>query len=80
MRRAMFQRFIFDPNGNIQTALLNGAVTNLPYENLSYNYDAVKKNRLLSIHNNVGNTTSNYAYDAIGNVTKDELEGNSQMQ
>jgi len=69
----------FDANGNIQTALLNGSAGNLPYENFTYNYDAVKKNRLLSIHNSVNSTTSNYNYDEIGNITKDELEGNKDM-
>jgi len=59
--------------------LLNGNATNLPYENFIYNYDAVKKNRLLNIHNSVNSTTSNYEYDEIGNITKDELEGNKDM-
>lgn len=70
----------FDANGNIQTALLNGSSASLPYQNLAYTYDGVKKNRLLSIHNSVGNVTSEYEYDAIGNVTKDELEGNENME
>lgn len=50
--------FCYRFNGNIQTALLNGNAANLPYENFTYNYDAIKKNRLLNIHNNVNNTTS----------------------
>lgn len=70
----------FDANGNIQTALLNGSVASLPYENFTYTYDGVKKNRLLSIHNSVGNVTSEYEYDEIGNVIKDELEGNEDME
>ncbi|MDI9363590.1 MAG: deaminase domain-containing protein [Flavobacterium sp.] len=72
----------FDPNGNIKTATLNGAATSLPYENFAYTYDAVKQNRLLNITNTIGSTvtTSNYEYDAIGNMTKDELEGNLNMQ
>ncbi|MBS1634128.1 MAG: hypothetical protein JST10_16315, partial [Bacteroidetes bacterium] len=31
------------------------------------------------IQNSVDNTTSNYNYDEIGNITKDELEGNKDM-
>lgn len=70
----------FDANGNIQTAMLNGSVANLPYENFTYNYDAVKKNRLLSMTNSINSTTKTYQYDEIGNVTKDELEDNSTIE
>ncbi|MEJ7830388.1 MAG: RHS repeat-associated core domain-containing protein, partial [Segetibacter sp.] len=70
----------FDPNGNIQTALLNGSANNLPYESFTYNYDLVKKNRLLSIANAVDGSTKAYTYNEIGEATKDELEGNSNLQ
>ena len=74
------EELTFDPNGNIQKALLNGNNAKLNFEDFNYNYDPVKKNKLLSITNSINNTTSNYEYDEIGNLTKDELEGNAEME
>ena len=73
------ERLNFDANGNIQTALLNGNEAALPYENFTYHYDAANPNRLMQINNSVSNATYNYEYDETGNVTKDELEGNSSL-
>lgn len=70
----------FDANGNIKTATLNGGVNNLLYENFTYNYDPIKRNRLSNIYNSINNTINNFTYDEIGNVTKDELESNSNLE
>lgn len=76
--------YAYDPNGNI-TSLSRMANNNQLMDQLSYNYTDCT-NQLESVDDAVTNAAlfdddvddqnaGNYAYDAIGNLTKDEAEG-----
>jgi YD repeat-containing protein len=61
-------QYTYDLNGNLLTQDRKGtALANS--ETINYHYDIQNNNQLKSI--SVGNTTSLYTYDAIGNLTKD---------
>ncbi len=75
----------YDAGGNIKTMTRNGDATALSMDNLTYNYNTAKPNRLTQITDAVPTTTfaddletqaaNNYAYDNIGNMTGDVSEG-----
>jgi len=84
----------YDPNGNILTYNRNGNSTfagkPLAMDNLTYNYKP-NSNKLDSIGDNPANTSNytedidnqtagNYDYDAIGNLTKDNAEGITNIE
>lgn len=74
----------YDPNGNILTYnRKNDAGAQM--DQLTYNYDAIKRNQLKQVQDAVGNTVNtqdidnqihliNYKYDNIGNLIRDEQE------
>ena len=75
------ERISYDANGNVLTGLRNGGTSQIGLENFSYTYGS--SNQVQKIINNnpqnlvpAVNTKYMYAYDQIGNATKDELEGN----
>ena len=67
------ERLSYDANGNIKSYLRNGTGATFNLNNYNYTYQS-GSNRLLSIQNSVNNQTSNYDYDAIGNVIKDDKQ------
>jgi RHS repeat-associated protein len=90
------ENITYDPNGNILTYQRNAAEADrgLLMDNLFYNYDRnevgrLKSNKLLRVEDEVSdnnhtedikNQISNYEYDAIGNLTKDENEKISNIK
>jgi RHS repeat-associated protein len=78
-------QYTYDPNGNIRSLVRNGFTAHhLSMDNLTYHYDTLT-NRLNHITDAIDESyytedldnqaTGNYAYDAIGNLTRDEREG-----
>lgn len=77
--------YSYDPNGNLKQ--LNRAEAGLLMDELTYNYDNVHPNRLLSIADATsendfdydfdGNIGNNYSYDGSGNLIADANEGSS---
>jgi YD repeat-containing protein len=67
------ERLSYDANGNIKSYLRNGTGATFNLNNYNYTYQS-GSNRLLSIQNSVNSQTSNYDYDAIGNVIKDDKQ------
>jgi RHS repeat-associated protein len=90
------EQVTYDPNGNIVTYLRNGADADrgLAMDQLSYLYlksgGRLVNNRLLQVTDAAGGNyvedlksqtnTTNYEYDAIGNLTKDDKENISSIQ
>jgi YD repeat-containing protein len=82
------ERVSYDPNGNILSYLRNGNNTfagmPLSMDSLTYNYNA-NNNQLNYVQDSVNannyttdidnQSINNYAYDSIGNMTKDVKEG-----
>lgn len=82
--------YTYDPNGNITTLKRSGNnPSNYDMDDLSYNYNS-GTNQLnhvsdlvaqLNYTEDIDNqNTNNYAYDKIGNLTKDESEGITQIE
>ena len=57
----------YDANGNIVYEYMRGNGTGQAKNETLYTYDAL--NRLVSAHDNYGNSTRNYTYDSLGNLT-----------
>ena len=83
-------RYTYDANGNIETLLRHGYASHMQQmDNLSYNYYG-GTNRLEYVEDAIasGNytedvddqTSGNYSYDAIGNLTGDVKEGISKIR
>jgi RHS repeat-associated protein len=82
------ENMTYDKNGNIMSLHRNGeyddTIYTLEIDNLTYDYDHSKQNRLLRITDNSGNnrgftdgntTGDDYGYDASGNMTMDKNKG-----
>jgi Bacterial toxin 23 len=82
----MKEKFTYDANGNIKTLQRND-LAGVQYDNLTYNYNATKINQLVSVSdarpNNLqpatfdikSQSSTNYAYDEIGNMIRDKSLG-----
>ena len=57
----------YDANGNMVYEYMRGNGTGQAKNETLYTYDAL--NRLVSAHDNYGNSTRNYTYDSLGNLT-----------
>jgi RHS repeat-associated protein len=84
---AFQEDFTYDPNGNILTLKRKGIASNLPMDDLTYQYNwapaGIYSNRLLYVDDAVTSTYTddikdqapgNYDYDKSGNLIKDNIE------
>ena len=63
----------YDSNGNITYEYMRGNGTGQAKNETVYTYDGL--NRLVSAHDNYGNSTRTYSYDSLGNLTKETGSG-----
>ena len=63
----------YDANGNILREYMRGNGTGQAKNDTSYTYDAL--NRLVTAHDNYGNSTRTYTYDTLGNLTYETGNG-----
>lgn len=57
----------YDANGNLVHEYMRGNGTGQAKNDTTYTYDAL--NRLVTAHDNYGNSTRTYTYDTLGNLT-----------
>ena len=59
--------YAYDANGNMTYEYMRGNGTGQAKNETLYTYDAL--NRLITAHDNYGNSTRTYTYDSLGNLT-----------
>ena len=67
----------YDANGNIVYEYMRGNGTGQAKNETLYTYDAL--NRLITAHDNYGNSTRTYTYDSLGNLTYETGIGSHSM-
>ena len=67
----------YDANGNIVYEYMRGNGTGQAKNETLYTYDAL--NRLITAHDNYGNSTRTYTYDSLGNLTYETGNGSHNM-
>ena len=63
----------YDANGNLVHEYMRGNGTGQAKNDTTYTYDAL--NRLVTAHDNYGNSTRTYTYDTLGNLTYETGNG-----
>lgn len=67
----------YDANGNMTYEYMRGNGTGQAKNETLYTYDAL--NRLVTAHDNYGNSTRTYTYDSLGNLTFETGNGSHNM-
>ena len=67
----------YDANGNMTYEYMRGNGTGQAKNETLYTYDAL--NRLITAHDNYGNSTRVYTYDSLGNLTYETGAGSHNM-
>ena len=65
--------YAYDANGNMTYEYMRGNGTGQAKNETLYTYDAL--NRLITAHDNYGNSTRTYTYDSLGNLTYETGDG-----
>jgi len=68
------QSYTYDAKGNKLSEYKRGNGTGSAKENITYQYDAL--DRVISSHENFGNSTRGYQYDSLGNLNYETTDGN----
>lgn len=63
----------YDANGNLVHEYMRGNGTGQAKNDTTYTYDV--QNRLVTAHDNYGNSTRTYTYDTLGNLTYETGNG-----